>query len=49
MSLAQFWSAAGSEAPRRFGMTGSFQLLFTSLHPEAVSPLRSVTALHKPA
>jgi hypothetical protein len=35
-----FWSAAGSEAPRRFYIVGQ--------HPKAVSPLRSATALQNP-
>jgi hypothetical protein len=39
------WSAAGSEAKRRFRAAIGFQFLCAKQRPKAVSPLRSATAV----
>lgn len=42
----QFWSAAGSEAPRRFRIDEWIQISHIAAQPKAVSPPHSATAFH---
>jgi len=42
---AASWTAAGSEAPRRFRMASALQELIAAWLAKAVSPLRSATAV----
>jgi hypothetical protein len=46
MKTGIFWTAAGSEAPRRFHIAKDIQIWCITQHPKAVSPLRFATALH---
>jgi hypothetical protein len=49
MKAETFWSASGSEAPRRFQTAKVIQFFRIAQHPKAVSPLCSATAVQKSA